>query len=503
MTSVRANLVHYSPAPGRYALRSAAEAWQAVLLPYASTGMLEGVHGAGKPIKSWQRDYPRKQPVTIYGRVSAIQSVSADKAPFIQIDSYPVTGQVGGLAGLARDTYVQATGQFIKENGIEKFEVEAWQTSGAHEDGFQGTLRRENDSVTLTTLEGEQYALADVPASVPMPFEDVYVIGTLTGKSIAWKSIDDRLANGNGGGGGGGGLGFYKLNLSGTPVPFERPTPPVIPTQAPSGRRVEGLRGFLLVTLYKRLDGPRRAEYGLTTDGANGLPGSMMLEGADLDGLQSAQNRPVDIWGTLDHYDRYGTPVIKVERYEIPYPDLKFQTMRGTQKTVEIQGRAITIFTAEDGTDFVQMTTGGMQEKENSILGAEGDPVYLEALVVPGETFAGYPVLRMFSGSVATGPNDGQLEDPATILGQPMVQDEMPAAPSLPTTATVEKVELVYYLSKPRYTAAADPQAGPAYIQPAWRFYGHYSNGDEFEILVQALKDEFLLPELAPFNSPG
>jgi hypothetical protein len=36
-----------------------------------------------------------------------------------------------------------------------------------------------------------------------------------------------------------------------------------------------------------------------------------------------------------------------------------------------------------------------------------------------------------------------------------------------------------------------------------WRFYGHYDTGGEFEAIVQALKEEFLLPELAPYIQGG
>ncbi len=69
-------------------------------------------------------------------------------------------------------------------------------------------------------------------------------------------------------------------------------------------------------------------------------------------------------------------------------------------------------------------------------------------------------------------------------------------------TATIESVELVYFTPDQRY-AIPDPTAEPVYIQPAWRFQGHYWDGSEFEILVQALKDEFLLPEIDAIEPPG
>jgi len=63
-------------------------------------------------------------------------------------------------------------------------------------------------------------------------------------------------------------------------------------------------------------------------------------------------------------------------------------------------------------------------------------------------------------------------------------------------------VELVYYAPDPR-TRRQDVGSDAIYLQPAWRFYGHYSDGSEAEFLVQALRQEFLLPELEPYTGPG
>jgi hypothetical protein len=40
---------------------------------------------------------------------------------------------------------------------------------------------------------------------------------------------------------------------------------------------------------------------------------------------------------------------------------------------------------------------------------------------------------------------------------------------------------LVYYIPDSRYISFA-AGSDAEYIQPAWRFYGHYSDGGEFEI---------------------
>ena len=79
------------------------------------------------------------------------------------------------------------------------------------------------------------------------------------------------------------------------------------------------------------------------------------------------------------------------------------------------------------------------------------------------------------------------------------------AAPDYaPPNLNIDRVELVYYVSNPYYQIN-DPnysQRSP-YIQPVWHFHGRYEDGTEFDVLIQALKQEFLLPELAPGLSPG
>jgi len=81
-----------------------------------------------------------------------------------------------------------------------------------------------------------------------------------------------------------------------------------------------------------------------------------------------------------------------------------------------------------------------------------------------------------------------------------------PYAPPIYTqpNLTIEQVELAYYVSNPYYQVN-DPnysQRSP-YLQPVWHFHGYYDDGNEFDVLIQALKPEYLLPEIAPGLSPG
>ncbi|MEO5886880.1 MAG: LysM peptidoglycan-binding domain-containing protein [Anaerolineales bacterium] len=270
------------------------------------------------------------------------------------------------------------------------------------------------------------------------------------------------------------------------------------------GQRLEGERGIFQVNIYET---SQRIWYGFfeTSIEKSNMP-YMILEGADLQNMQKYNNLPINIWGTIDRFDQYGKPVVEVDRYEIPFPDLRFQILEGTQKIIEVQGKQVLAFTTNNGTTYVQIGAQMYPLDSNSLFGNEGDKLLAEMLIIPDEFYAGYPTIRMYSMGYAVDPISGQTSE-LTITQDQFNTYEEPSTTTevyIPPTATIEKVELVYFVSNPQYQAN-DPSAGQRepYIQPAWQFYGHYSNGDEFEILVQALKEEYLLPELAPYTPPG
>ena len=41
------------------------------------------------------------------------------------------------------------------------------------------------------------------------------------------------------------------------------------------------------------------------------------------------------------------------------------------------------------------------------------------------------------------------------------------------------------------------------YIEPAWHFVGHCEDGTQLDVLIQAIKQEFLLPERVPSLGMG
>lgn len=546
---VDGTLPKYEPL-GQYEIISAEEAFQKFLNSNGAAGMLEGMHSPTLPIPTWVRARPLDATLTFYGYLASVPSAEGG-APLVTLDGIRVTGNTENVPPEYSPTFVAATGQFHEENGVKTFTLESWKVYDGYEDGLLGTIvRLEDGRVVLNTLEGEMLTLLDVPADLPLPLDNAFVIGVPQGETFEWKSIDQRNVMG-GGGGGGGGLGFYKLNLTGTPVPFPTPAPQIfgggggggggggeggatytvragdtchsiadafnVPVEdllaannlpadcstlqidqqllipAPAQpQKVEGVRGMMSITIYKNANGSQRVEYGFVTN-ANPYP-YLTLEGENLEALQAYQNRPVDVWGMVETNEA-GQPVLKVERYEIPFPDLQFQILRGTQTYITLNGEPATLFTTTDGKAYIQLNPGG--GVDGSTVGNLDDQIEIEALIVPDETFGGYPALRIFAAQTADSP------EPLKVTADQIYTIDLAAEGEyVPPTMTIERVELVYYMPDPRYHVG-ELEPDRRYIQPAWLFTGHYSDGTAFFILVQALKQEFLLPEIAPYTQPG
>lgn len=125
--------------------------------------------------------------------------------------------------------------------------------------------------------------------------------------------------------------------------------------------------------------------------------------------------------------------------------------------------------------------------------------------VTQGDTFEWSSMdLRAGNGFGGGGGGGGSLY-PLNLSGTPMPFVMPTAQPTVQPqatefTAAIEQVELVYFALNPR---ANDADVEPGYAQPMWRFSGHYSDGSEFEIFVQALRPEFLSPDLHMLEGPG
>jgi hypothetical protein len=494
IVSLDAFLLKLDPQPvGSFGLISAEDAWQK-FLGDASPGILQSGGGSVDSARmAWQHIYPDNQPETVYGFINSFESAEAGQAPLISVDGYPVSGNTAGMEKLSyNNTFAQVRGQFYTENDIRKFKVDAWQVhKDADQKFLQGNLKSAAGKVIFVS-DGNSYTLTDAPADLPVPLENINLVGMLNGKELDWQSIYYFKDSGHSGGGGCGGS-FYSLNLTGKPVVWPTVTPAVTPTALPAGQQVGNIKGLLSVTIYMQTDGSQRAEYGLSNSQV-----TYILQGQGLEPLQAYNNRLVTVSGTVTGYNQYQLPLLSVEHFDIPNPDVKFQIVRGTQKSAKLDGKPVILFTTQSGTTYVQMMPVGVPDS-SLVLGKVGDLVELEALIYSDEVFAGYPAMRIFGGQMAINPKTGQPADMKITADQPQVMPEpepAPASEPVPTL-TIDGIDLVYYTPNPRY-ATDYPDAMSPYIQPVWRFTGHYSDGSQTEILVQALKVEYLLPEAAP-----
>jgi len=602
---VDASLVDYEPVPvGEYGIISAQEAFEKLRDDHVLTGKMEFVHSSSEGLHDWYRSYPDNQPVTVLGYLSTYPAAQPGQPALVLLDGVPVVGNIDGLERLDSYSFIKVTGQYVVENGIRKLTVESWDRK-VQEMPFSGTLSREGDQVVLTRDDGSgtQYALIDPPANPPLdiqPPASLEVYGMITDNKISWTFM--RLFDNNygGGGGGGSGLGFYKLNLTGTPVAFPTATPETnanlanveyvvkegdtlaaiaqhygitpekiiqanswleagvvlpgktltIPMAQPSPvlgqytvkegdtlsalaqtfgttvdelmrlnnltdsniyigqtlnvpeaelpeQRVEDLRGYLYISIHNKADGTSSKEYTLEVEQDGGGSGTYTMESSILNELDTYNALPILVTGTIDK-----TGKLVVDSYKIPYPDLHFQILKGTQKTEQVSGQNVVVFTTEDGKSYVEFLVTNNIPNTTSITGIQGDLIQQELLIIPDEMFGGMPVAHVYQSAIVQ-ENGPEMEPTANRVRVFNAGND----PSAPPTYTqpdliIDQVELAYYVSNPYYQVN-DPNYSrrSPYVQPVWHFHGHYADGNEFDVLIQALRQEFLLPELAP--SPG
>jgi LysM repeat protein len=551
---VEANLMDYEQfGTQAYGIISAEEAFQHIMDDNITKGKIESALSSSSTVQAreWRYVYPKNETITIYGYAFSTPALDPSKPAFNQIDGYTVTGNTNGFETLRINSFVQATGLFIEENGIEKFNVDSWKISDDMQDGILGNLTSENGQVLFQTEQGEQLIIQpDLPSDLPMPYENAFVVGIRKPNNIyEWTLIDDRANDNSGGSGGGsgGGQGFYKLNLSGTPVPFPlaAPTPglgddtyvvkegdtlgtiaqnfgvavaelsqannlsdeniiylgqQLIIPGVQTEQTITDLQGLLSIIIQKKTDGTQTTEYDMIVSSENGMYMYYGLEGSGLDQLDAYTGLPIIVSGNAHTENNF--TIINVESFTIPYPELQFQIVKGTQEVRNFNGQYASIFTIEGGGSYIELLATSNQVND-TVTGIQGDTIQQEVLIVPNETFYDMPVIRVYQSSIIdagatpmqiTGNRIQVLDDTQTL--------DFPAEGYTTPTLTIEKVELMYYVTNPHWQVD-HLDGGPLYIQPVWRFYGHYDNGGEFEVLVQALKEEYLLPQLAPHIPPG
>lgn len=143
----------------------------------------------------------------------------------------------------------------------------------------------------------------------------------------------------------------------------------------------------------------------------------------------------------------------------------------------------------------------------------EGEPVAMVGLLLPGTQTLEWVMLHAgssggwvmpgLSGFAALNLNGLAEAQPTAAplagtdapgadaqAGVELPEIDTPGVAMSPGNVMVENIELVYIAPDLRSGFPADPANW--YVQPVWRFTGRYANGDQFEILVQALLRDYL-----------
>jgi LysM repeat protein len=341
------------------------------------------------------------------------------------------------------------------------------------------------DGGTLTPGKTIIVPASQQPASNPGPFIGAYTVkegDTLTAIAQTFGTTVDTLIQLN--------------NLTDSNIYIGQTL--YVPMAELPEQPVQDLRGYLSITIHNKSDGTSSNEYALDVIQDQG---SILytMAGPILSELDPYNALPILVTGKMDK-----TGKLVVDSYKIPYPDLHFQILKGTQKTEQLAGQNVVVFTTPDGKSYVEYAVTNNIPNTTSIIGQQGDLIEQEVLIIPDETFGGLPVAHIYQSSIVQ-ENGPQMEPRANQIYTTNESDLPGLSPDyVPPNLTIGQVELVYYVSNPYYQVN-DPnysQRSP-YIQPVWHFRGHYEDGGEFDVLIQALKQEFLLPELAPGLSPG
>jgi LysM repeat protein len=267
------------------------------------------------------------------------------------------------------------------------------------------------------------------------------------------------------------------------------PTPPLEP-----GQRVEELEGQLSATIYESADGESRtlqvtlAEMPLSPESG----WEVRLGGLEMADVEPYNRLRVRVWGR--YVVEGDQPVIQVERCENAYPDQRVQAWLGTVEIATVEGREVALFQSRQGERYV-LASSLRHPDLDWYRQAMGSHQVLQEGVVRPETFGGYPVVEELSSRWG-GDIDRMtgLENHQRAAGAP-VQVVRPEEPPLPGKAFVEQVELIYYavpIADIAYPGGLSPDPSLRVVQPVWRFAGHTEDGAIFEVLAQAVRDEYL-----------
>jgi hypothetical protein len=121
----------------------------------------------------------------------------------------------------------------------------------------------------------------------------------------------------------------------------------------------------------------------------------------------------------------------------------------------------------------------------------EGFVYYVVGWVDPEQAFGGHAVLNVINRGSA--PKDFDFDRIVSESIVPPIVDEANANPANENPiGIVDRIELIYIAEDQLLPEVKEGRT--LYAQPFWHFSGHYSKTSYFDIIVQALPDEYLQP---------
>lgn len=482
---------------GDYPIISAEEAWQKILSEYPDQGIEE--YSGNSPIfsgnpQSWQRTYPNDTPIEIYGNLEMLQPAEEGVSPLFTLNNLTVQGNQQNLEKLAKSGKVVKVLGMIHQNedGLQVLEVQSAVESDKEWYSISGEIKREGEQVYIVN-DNQKALLLNPPTNLPVG-NQADASGILQDEQkliLDWYWINSGYNSAGGGGGGGSSTPFRELNLSGdrSGLPTSTPLPDLAPTPQ-LGTRLEGESGILSMDIRQYADGKQVREAFWWMEPNPKFPDGLSLQlSGNLQGLEAYNQFPIRIWGTIE--DNTQQPYrFNVERYVLTYPGLQPQTWVGTEQTATVAGKQVILFTDQAGNQFVLKSS--IDFDPDNLMGAPGDEITISGFVYPDSDFGGYAVIREVSArvnSAKSGASSSQVPQGDNPFEIPVIPEAGVLEGS--NVATVENIELVYY-TEDLYFIQSQTENPPFYIQPVWRFSGHYENGETFEIMVQALTEQYL-----------
>ncbi|OGO70253.1 MAG: hypothetical protein A2Z49_09100 [Chloroflexi bacterium RBG_19FT_COMBO_56_12] len=498
---------------GQYPILTAQKAWQRFVSENTLQHANYAVLSPERPVtyQSWARNsaYQPGQAVDIYGYVNVTQPVIPGDSAWVSINNMSVNADANTFSSANPWDFIHLWGEIAqRDNGNLSVDMQGWEVSLLSDDILTGTIQRQGDQDLFSTKTGD-YLLPDLPENYSdgalANVRGVIIQGSPP--AIEWSNIDTGeipfyyggvMSCGGGGGGGGGGpedANFGGGSMSGFNLTGETVVPtPVAGNPYTPGDSIEAVSGIPYIAIYQYASGLQEEKIYFSPDSNSGLAAEVgySLEGVVLGGVLTP-NLPVRIWGQVDRYESdTSTVVINVTRFEPVYPGVQLQQWAGTEEIANVEGQEVILFITTAGQTYV--TSSSLQwPAQDLLMGRPGDLIGIEGYIIPDQLYGGYAVIKETGGEM---PPDDVIQSAQPSVYDPSMFGEFDQSQFLVGQVTIENVELAYRsISLQRCTsdyANSQDSEQSLTVQPVWVFTGHFADGRQFQLQVQALPDEYL-----------